>query len=118
MISFFVLRKSNPRKAIYCLIIGGIIAIIVVIGNTLFNAHIIILPNTEYWQGISQYIEKYGFGSFFSGVMITFATMVGIGFALYNFLIKKIKYKPIVYGVGIVIPVLLWVFYEYVKQLT
>lgn len=118
VISFFVLRKSNPRKARNCLIIGAVIMTISIIGGELFNADVIILPDTEYWQGISQHIEKYGFTEFFTQLMISFSVTVGIGFALYNFLIKKIKYKPVVYGVSVFITVVLYVFWQYLQAIS
>jgi len=116
VITFFILRNSDSGKARNCLIMGVVITAIGIIGNVLFNADVMVLPNSEYAQGISQYIETYGFTAFLTGVMISVVVTVGIGLVLYNYLIKKIKSKPIVYSISIAVSVGLYILYQYWQQ--
>ncbi len=92
VITYFFLRKSDPKKAKICLIFGVIVTLVFVI--------------------VSQFFPEVPLASLIGESAIPIFIGVAIASALYNYLIKKIKSKMIVYTISIIITVVLWILWN------
>lgn len=82
VIAYFILRKSDSRKAKTCLLIGGVIFGISIITSILIT-EFSFLPDDPF----SQYIATYGVGSMTGG----FAFYFGIPAVIAYYIFDKIK---------------------------
>ena len=87
VIGYFILRKTDSKKARNSLIIGGILLVInIVLNNVMQNLFSIDTP-------IGAYLSTYGAGSLLGGFGLIFGVPAVLGYHIFNSLRNNKKIK-------------------------